>query len=71
MGAESGGVLDVFAIAEIFKCSAETIKRMARRGELPAFKFGKRWYVRQHDLERFLEHRVESNSSSAPHSGGS
>jgi excisionase family DNA binding protein len=52
-------VLDVCDIAEIFKCSREKIKRMARRGELPAFKFGKHWYVRKDDLERFLTGRVE------------
>ena len=52
-------VLDVGDVAEIFKCSREKIKRMARRGELPAFKFGKHWYVRKDDLERFLTGRVE------------
>ncbi len=52
-------VLDVGDVAEIFKCSREKIKRMARRGELPAFKFGKHWYLRKDDLERFLSGRVE------------
>ena len=61
MGAESAGLLDVAAMAALFKCSTEKIKRMARRGELPAFKFGKLWYVRQVDLERYLANRVESN----------
>jgi excisionase family DNA binding protein len=54
-------VLDVGDVAEIFKCSREKIKRMARRGELPAFKFGKHWYLRKDDLERFLSGRVELN----------
>ena len=54
-------VLDVQDVAEIFDCSREKIKRMARRGELPAFKFGKIWYVRPNDLERFLSNKVESN----------
>ena len=54
-------VLDVQDLARIFNCSAEKIKRMARRGELPAFKFGKMWYMRPNDLERFLESAVESN----------
>ena len=40
-------VLDVRDVAEIFKCSREKIKRMARRGELSAFKFGKHWYLRK------------------------
>ena len=52
-------VLDVIEVAAIFKCSREKIKRMARRGEIPAFKFGKQWYVRREDLERFLAARVE------------
>jgi excisionase family DNA binding protein len=55
-------VLDIHDLARIFNCSAEKIKRMARRGELPAFKFGKTWFVRPNDLERFLANRVESNS---------
>ena len=61
MDRESSGVLNVGAMAQLFKCSTEKIKRMARRGELPAFKFGKHWYVRQVDLERYLASRVESN----------
>ena len=52
-------ILNIGDVAEIFKCSREKIKRMARRGELPAFKFGKHWYVRKDDLERFLSGRVE------------
>jgi excisionase family DNA binding protein len=57
-----GTILDVRDLAETFKCSREKIKRMARRGDLPAFKFGKHWYVRQEDLERFLANQVESGS---------
>ena len=55
-------ILGVHDLAEIFKCSREKIKRMARRGNLPAFKFGKHWYVRRNDLERFLANQVESGS---------
>jgi excisionase family DNA binding protein len=58
----SGKVLDVRDLAELFKCSREKIKRMARRGNLPAFKFGKHWYVRQDDLEHFLANQVQSGS---------
>jgi excisionase family DNA binding protein len=54
-------VLDVGDVAEIFKCSREKIKRMARRGELPAFKFGKHWYLRKDDLEQYLSGRVQLN----------
>jgi excisionase family DNA binding protein len=58
----SGKVLDVRDLAELFKCSREKIKRMARRGNLPAFKFGKHWYVRQDDLEHFLANQLQSGS---------
>lgn len=59
MAVEVKAVLDIRDIAEMFKCSREKVKRMARRGEIPAFKFGKHWYVRKTDLERFLAERVE------------
>ena len=52
-------ILSVDDVADIFKCSREKIKRMARRRELPAFKFGKHWYVRKDDLERYLSGRIE------------
>jgi len=58
----SEAILDIRDLAQIFKCSREKIKRMARRGNLPAFKFGKHWYIRQEDLERFLANQVESSS---------
>ena len=62
VNSDSRAVLDVHDVAEIFKCSPEKIKRMARSGSLPAFKLGKRWYVRWDDLERYLSHKVESSS---------
>ena len=55
-------ILDVRDIADVFKCSREKIKRMARSGRLPAFKFGKHWYVRREDLESFLANQVDSSS---------
>ena len=54
-----GRVLGVDELAAKFRCSTEKIKRMARRGELPAFKFGKSWYVREEDLERHLTGAVD------------
>ena len=61
IGAGSKNVLDIDDIAELFDCSREKVKRMARSGELPAFKFGKRWYVLRDDLEHFLSDKVESS----------
>jgi excisionase family DNA binding protein len=55
-------VFGVDELAVFFGCSTEKIKRRARKRELPAFKFGKSWYVREQDLERYIEQAVESNS---------
>jgi len=61
-GSATGKVFDLRDLAEMFQCSREKIKRMARQRDLPAFKFGKCWYVRQEDLERFLANQVQSGS---------
>lgn len=53
-------VLGVDEIAAIFGCSTAKINRRARNHELPAFKFGKSWYVREQDLARYIEQAVES-----------
>lgn len=51
-------VFGVDELAIFFGCSTEKIKRMARRGELPAFKFGKTWFVREQDLEVYMTQAV-------------
>lgn len=60
-GESSMNILDIDDLAELFHCSREKLKRMARSGELPAFKFGKSWYVRADDLERLLSDKVQSS----------
>lgn len=53
-------ILDVDQIAEFFRCSVENVKRKLRGGELPGFKFGGRWYVREKDLEEMVQKAVQS-----------
>jgi excisionase family DNA binding protein len=55
-------VLGIDELAIFFGCSTEKIKRQARMGELPAFKFGKSWYVREQDLQSFIERAVETGA---------
>jgi excisionase family DNA binding protein len=55
-------VLGVDELAVLFGCSTEKIKRQARKGELPAFKFGKSWYVREQDLRTFIDRAVETGA---------
>jgi excisionase family DNA binding protein len=52
--------LTVAEVAEFFRCDPETIKRQARRGKLPAFKFGKFWYFRLADIDRMISQAVKS-----------
>ena len=54
-------ILGIEELATFFNCSTAKIKRRARAGELPAFKFGKSWFVREHDLELYIQRKLESN----------
>jgi excisionase family DNA binding protein len=46
--------LTVEDLAGQFHCCEETIKRMARRGDLPGFKFGRRWFFPKSQLAELL-----------------
>jgi len=61
-----GRVLGVDELAAFFGCSTEKIKRRARAGELPAFKFGKSWFVRERDLEVYIQRAVQSGHRPPP-----
>jgi len=43
--------------ADLLGAHIETIRRMARKGELPAFKIGKDWRFRRTDLLQWIEQR--------------
>jgi len=43
--------------ADLLGAHIETIRRMARRGDLPAFKVGKDWRFRRTDLMKWIEQR--------------
>lgn len=53
-------ILNVQQLASVFECSTEKIKRKLRGQQLPGFKFGKNWFVRVEDLEKYLASAVES-----------
>ena len=55
-------LLGVDELAILFRCSTEKIKRLARAGKLPAFKFGKAWFVREQDLQRYIDRALASRS---------
>jgi hypothetical protein len=56
---ESGAsVLTVSEVAAFFRCDPETVKRQARTGRLPGFKFGKTWYFRPRDINKMIDSEV-------------
>jgi excisionase family DNA binding protein len=52
--------LTVSEVAEFFGCGPEKVKRQARSGKLPGFKFGKHWYFRRADLDRMIAQALHS-----------
>lgn len=53
-------------VAELLGCSGETVKNLARRGDLPAFFLGNRRYrrYREADVLAFVEARCAVASAS-------
>ncbi len=47
-------LLDSEQAAELLHVHPETVKRRARRGEIPGMKFGKVWRFRASGLETFI-----------------
>ena len=53
-------LLTLTEAAELLQVSTRTLQRMIRRNELPAFKVGGQWRVRESQLTRWIEVREES-----------
>lgn len=45
-------------LAMLFHCDPETVKRRARSGHLPGFKFGKTWLFRPRDIEAMIDNAI-------------
>jgi excisionase family DNA binding protein len=53
--------------AELLHVSTRTLQRMIRRKDLPAFKVGGQWRVRESQLTRWIQ--GQEDSSDAPEKG--
>lgn len=51
----NGDVLNAKEAAEYLKAHVETVRRMARRGKIPAFKVGKDWRFHGEALRQWSE----------------
>jgi excisionase family DNA binding protein len=49
--------------AELLQVSTRTLQRMIRRKDLPAFKVGGQWRVRESQLTRWIEGREEPSAA--------
>lgn len=65
-------LLTIPVVAEALKVSEKTVRRLIKRGDLPAFKVGDRGQLRvdEQDLERYVEsQRVRAGDVHAPQDG--
>jgi hypothetical protein len=53
-------LFDVSELADYFRCDPETVKRQARSGKLPGFKFGKSWYFRLQDIAGMIDTAIHT-----------
>ena len=52
--------------AECLKAHVETVQRMARRGEIPAFKVGKDWRFHKEALRKWTETQHCNSNGMSP-----
>ena len=47
--------LTVKEVAAILNYNEEYLRRKIKRGEIPAFKVGKKWLIKESDLKKMME----------------
>lgn len=57
-------ILTLAEVARYLRLSKKTIYKMARRGELPAFKAGNHWRLTRHELEEWIRRRTRAGAGS-------
>jgi len=56
-GEEMPDMLTIAEVAKYLKLHELTVRRLAREGELPAFKVGRQWRIKRDLLEAWIEER--------------
>ena len=57
-------MLTISDVATYLKLHELTVRRLAREGELPAFKVGRQWRIKRNLLEAWIEERSGKGSPS-------
>jgi excisionase family DNA binding protein len=65
MAQKDDKILGVEDLTGFFGVSDQTIWRWCKSGKLPAFKIGSQWKVRQSDLNRIINNKLNSIKSSS------
>jgi excisionase family DNA binding protein len=60
-------ILGVEELAKFFGVSDQTIWRWCKSGKIPAFKIGAQWKIRQSDLNRIINQKLNSRQSNIKH----
>ena len=55
-------MLTISEVAKYLKLHELTVRRLAREGELPAFKVGRQWRIKRNLLETWIEERSGKGS---------
>ena len=58
---EKSSLMGVEELAEFLKLHPLTVRKLARNGELPAFKIGRRWNVKRDELEKWMRRQSLEN----------
>lgn len=61
-------LLTLSEAAELLQVSTRTLQRMIRNGQLPAFKVGGQWRLRETQLRQWVENRESPLAKSAKES---
>ena len=54
---EMSDMMTIAEVAKYLKLHELTVRRLAREGELPAFKVGRQWRIKRDLLEAWIEER--------------
>ena len=60
-GGDFSHIMTVEEVARYLSLHELTVRRLAREGEIPAFKIGRQWRVRKDLLDRWIERETMRN----------
>ena len=58
-------IMTIQQVARYLSLHELTVRRLAREGELPAFKIGRQWRIKKEILNRWIEEQTLRNISEA------